>query len=189
MSKLTVITPCSRPNNLSAIAKTIDFKYVCEWIIVYDENRVSSNLKMFENHSHSSQISEYLYKESDSSYGNAQRNFGMTKVKNHDSYVYFLDDDNTVHKDLYTFTESICNTHKMFTFNQNNHGHISIGNRLFVGGLDTALYLIHYELCKNVVWHKTKHEADALFFLDCYNTNKDKYEYVDKVLCYYNSLR
>ena len=76
---------------------------------------------------------------------------------------------------------------KIYTFNQDNHGIISTGNRLYVGGLDTAIFLMHYDYLKR--WHLNKHEADALFFLDCYNDNKDNHEYVDKVLCYYNYLQ
>ncbi len=36
INKITIITPSYRIENLPKIAKTIDFNYVDEWIIVYD---------------------------------------------------------------------------------------------------------------------------------------------------------
>ena len=90
---------------------------------------------------------------------------------------------------MYNFLYTISDKKKIYTFNQNNNGNLSIGNRLYVGGLDTALFLIHHDFCKNKRWNLNKHEADALFFLDCYNENKQNYEFINQELCYYNYLQ
>ncbi len=44
MTKLTIITPSYRVNNLIQIKKTINFYYFDEWIIVYDGNYKSKNI-------------------------------------------------------------------------------------------------------------------------------------------------
>ena len=188
MRKLTIITPCCRPNNLKIIIKSLDFDFIDEWIIVYDQNKIPKNLNLFKSHIHCNKIKEFIYKTDNDGWGNSQRNYGIETIQNKDAYVYFLDDDNIIHPNLYTFLNTISDDDKkIYTFNQDNHGKISTGNRLYVGGLDTAIFLMHYNYLKR--WHLNRHEADALFFLDCYNDNKENYEYVDKVLCYYNYLQ
>lgn len=189
MAKLTIITPCSRPENLSKILDSIDFNYVDEWMIVYDGTKFPPGYSTFKDTIYSSKISEYVYGDVNSCVGHAQRNYGMTMVKNSNTYIYNLDDDNIVHPDLYSFVETIGDSVKFYSFNQNNHGIISTGNRFFLGGIDTAIFIIHYSLCKDINWIVNKHDADGYFFLECYNLHKDKHEYIDKVLCYYNYLR
>ena len=40
MSKITIITPSYRINNLYKIKESINFEYVHEWIIVYDGSKL-----------------------------------------------------------------------------------------------------------------------------------------------------
>jgi hypothetical protein len=112
----------------------------------------------------------------------------MTNVQNNNTYLYFLDDDNIIHPNLYKFLNTIGDEKCIYTFIQNNHGNLSKGNRLHIGGIDTAMFLIHFDLCKDIRWNITKHEADGIFFLNCYNNNKDKHKYIENELCYYNYL-
>jgi hypothetical protein len=194
MIKITIITPCSRPYNLDKIYESLNFDYIDEWIIVYDAKVVNPLQEKFKSNTYAHKIKEFIYTEDNCSWGNAQRNYGMSVVKNNDTYIYFLDDDNIIHSNLYNFLARVESPatdkdKKIYTFIQNNQGHFSTGDRLYVGGLDTALFLIHIDLCKDIKWDISRHEADAIFFLTCYNNNKDKHIYIEEELCYYNYLR
>ena len=103
MRKLTIITPCCRPNNLKKIIESLDFDFIDEWIIVYDQNKIPENLNLFKSHTHYKKIKEFIYKTDNDGWGNSQRNYGIESIQNKDAYVYFLDDDNIIHPNLYTF--------------------------------------------------------------------------------------
>ena len=154
INKLTIITPSCRPGNLLEIRKSLNFNFIDEWIIVYDGSKIQDNPKIFENDS-SGAIKEYLHK-GEGIFGNPQRNYGMDNVSNADSLLYFLDDDNAIHQDIYKLMDVIDN--KMFyTFNQCNR---IKGNNINVSFIDTAMTIIPYELCKKIRWDIHKYAAD-----------------------------
>lgn len=185
-NKLTIITPSYRIDNLLQIKNSINFDYIDEWIIVYDGSKISSNFKLFQ----SSKIKEYVHKDENSIVGNSQRNYALSKVTNPDTLIYYLDDDNIIHPNMYNLLNIIDNT-KMYTFNQhrNNNGvEILKGNNININYIDTAMIIIPYKLCKNVRWITNVYYADGCYITECYNTNKTIHVFVDNVLCYYNKL-
>ena len=135
-NKLTIITPSYRVKNLLEIEKSINFEYIEEWIIVYDGSKITDNPKIFENNN---KIKEYVFKGEGIS-GNPQRNYALTKITNPDTLIYYLDDDNILHPDIYKLLNIIDND-KMYTFNQYN---ILNGNNINVGCIDTAMVIIPY---------------------------------------------
>ena len=82
---INIITPCSRPENLKVISESINIpKQNYRWIVVFDgftyeEEDIPNNCEA------------YSIKDSNSIYGNAQRNFGIDLVT--EGYLYFNDDD------------------------------------------------------------------------------------------------
>jgi len=183
--KITVITPCSRPENLLKLKESIDFEFVCEWIIVYDSTKLSYDNSKFEDHDF---ISEYSYGDlGGGKYGYPQRNYALSVVKNKESYIYFLDDDNIIHPDLYTL--SLIHN-KIYTFNQlNKDSSLRLkGNRIKVTKIDIAMYLIYYPLINHTLFETTNYYSDGTFIVDCYNANKKSWIYIDKSFCYYNKL-
>jgi hypothetical protein len=46
MKKITMVTPSYRIDNLNFFS--INFKYIDEWIILYDGNKIESNPSIFE---------------------------------------------------------------------------------------------------------------------------------------------
>ena len=96
--KLTIITPCYRVSNLADLKKSINFDYVHEWIIVYDGSKITENPHLFSE----DKIKEYVHDGYGLS-GNPQRNYALTKITNENTMLYYLDDDNVVHPNLYTF--------------------------------------------------------------------------------------
>ncbi len=100
--KITIITPSYRIQNLKKIYETINFDYVDEWIIVYDGSKITENPNIF-NHE---KIKEYVHYDNNSCFGNAQRNFALNNIKNENTYLYFLDDDNLINPELYKLLET-----------------------------------------------------------------------------------
>jgi len=182
-NKITIITPSHRLGNLLEIKKSINFQYIDEWIIVYDGNKVMNNPKLFENQENN-KIKEYLYKSNGIS-GNPQRNYALSKVTNKNTLLYYLDDDNIIHPNLYNLLNIIDNN-KIYSFNQHNRIN---GNRINVGSIDTAMLIIPYNLCKDIRWVLDKYEADGIYFEECYYKNINTHVYIDNTLCYYNKIK
>ena len=189
-NKLTIITPSYRINNLLEIKKSINFEYVEEWIIVYDGGKIIDNPNLFEN-KENNKIKEYVHKGEWIS-GNIQRNYALSKITNHNTLLYYLDDDNIVHPNIYKLL-NIIDDNKIYTFNQCNR---IKGNNICVGKIDTAMVIIPYNLYKNVKWILDKYDADGYYIKECYDENKNihvyvyvyVYVYVDNDLCYYNKI-
>jgi predicted O-methyltransferase YrrM len=180
-NKMTIITPSYRVNNLVNLKNSINFNYVHEWIIVYDGSKITNNPNLFTDYD---KIKEYVHKDLESISGNSQRNYALTKISNTDTYIYYLDDDNIIHPSFYRLM-NIIDDGKIYTFNQFNR---IKGNNINISKIDTAMFLIYYELCKEVKWIKNLYSADGRYIKECYEKNKDKHIYVDNDLCYYNRL-
>ncbi len=188
-NKLTIITPSYRVNNLLEVKKSINFEYIEEWIIVYDGSKIIDNPKIFENQENN-KIKEYVYQGEGIS-GNPQRNYALTKITNPNALLYYLDDDNIVHPNMYDLLKIIDNN-KIYTFNQCNGFK---GNDIRLGFIDSAMYIVPYNLCKNNYWYPPNefwipvaHAADGVFIRECYNNNKTKHIFIDNDLCYYNKI-
>ena len=172
---LTIITPCIRQENLDLLKDSINFDRVCEWIIVYDfpfEKKYFSELK----------ITEYHHSDPLSKYGNAQRNYAISKIKNETSYIYFLDDDNLMHQDIFKLSLI---PNKIYSFNQQNG---LSGKHLLINNIDTGMVLMYYPLIKDIKWKLENYESDGLYIQNCFLQNKNSRYYINKELCYYNKL-
>lgn len=180
--KMTIITPSIRLGNLPTVKDSIDFDYVEEWIIVYDGKKISENPYVFINEGNP-KIKEYIFTGEGSS-GNPQRNFALDHIQNKDTFLYFLDDDNVMHKDLFKLLD-IIDDGKIYTFGQQNRMR---GNEIKLGGMDTAMFLIDFKLCETIRWIPNIYVADVHYIKECYSKNKDKWVFVDNELCTYNTL-
>ena len=181
-NKLTIITPSYRVDNLLELEKSIDFKYIEEWIIVYDGSKIIDNPNLFKNQENN-KIKEYVYKGEGIS-GNPQRNYALTKITNSNTLLYYLDDDNLVNPNIYRLL-NIIDSNKMYTFNQLNG---IKGNKIGIGCIDTAMFLIPYSLCQNIKWKSNLYDADGYYIKECYDNNKRLHIYLDNNLCYYNKI-
>jgi predicted O-methyltransferase YrrM len=179
-NKLTIITPSYRVNNLLEIKKSINFEYVHEWIIVYDGSKIT-NPNLFENQENN-KIKEYVCNDEGIS-GNPQRNYALNKITNPDTLLYYLDDDNIIHPNIYKLLNIVDN--KMYTFNQCNR---LKGNNIAVSRIDTAMVIIPYRLCKNEKWLIGRYDSDGYYIIECHKKNKNTHIFVDNYLCYYNKI-
>lgn len=98
--------------------------------------------------------------------------------------MYYLDDDNIVHPNLYKLLNIIDNT-KLYTFNHKNR---IKGNNIKVGYIDTAMIIIPYKLCEGIKWKLHLYDADGYYIKECYDKNENIHIYLDNDLCYYNKI-
>jgi hypothetical protein len=176
--KLTIITPCSRPDNLQKVRESIKLK--CEWIICHDSE---DPIKIFDE----KWITEIFVQGGVS--GNKQRNMALNYVFSED-FVYFLDDDNLLHPDLIKFFEKNKFEHKGYIFGQDLGDKLRLPDKenIKVNFVDQAQYLLHYTLLHNRRF-KQVYEADGHMIEEIYREFKSQILVTHEVMCYYNKLR
>jgi hypothetical protein len=154
---------------------------------------MQENPRLFDKTEECLKIKEYVYNDPESISGNAQRNYALDQITNKDTNIYFLDDDNIIHPDLYKLLDVI-EENKIYTFNQKRpkdiYPYVDLlkGNNVDLFKIDTAMFLIDYRLCRNMNWIVDKYNADGYYIKECYEKNKDSHIYVDNELSYYNNL-
>jgi glycosyltransferase involved in cell wall biosynthesis len=176
--KITLITPCSRPENIKSLESLLNFEYIHEWIIVYDGSKVSSFEKC-----ENPKIKQYIFTLENSIKGTAQRNFGIDLVSS--GYVYFLDDDNRLHPNFYNFLDTI-EPGNIYTFDQEK---IRLGNVIRAYCIDTAQYLVDFSLpgVKNVKWENSLIH-DGVYIEKVYSLHPTRWVYINRDLCYHNFI-
>ncbi len=179
--KMTIITPSCRPENLMKVYASLDFNYVERWVIVYDGGKVPTNPHQFAN---IPKIEEHVHEGSGLA-GNAQRNYALRLLGDYpDTLLYFLDDDNIVHPELYWLLR-VSQRGRMYTFDRENG---LDGDHVELNKIDTAMVLMDAELCKGMEWDIHKYNADGFFITGVYAQHREKHVYVNNGLCYYNKL-
>jgi hypothetical protein len=198
-NKITIITPSYRLNNLLKLKESINFEYVDEWIIVYDGSKIIENPQLFENdienknNKKNKKIREFVFRDENGISGNPQRNYALKQITKENTYLYYLDDDNLIHPNLYNLLDVI-DDNKIYTFNQKRpvdvYPYVDLlkGNNIELFKIDTAMFLIDYKLCKNIDWILNKYNADGYYIKECYEKNKESHIYVDNELSYYNNI-
>lgn len=173
---LTIITPCSRPKNLHRMHKSIP--QGVRWIIVFDMDRCDIKIPNAEH---------YFYKEH--AYGYPQTNFALDMIK--DGYVYFLDDDNTVHPDLIDNIRGVDNDFIHFLQQRcerkKTHPKYIIGSEVRGGKIDKGGVLLKRTLIGDIRFRTDIYAADGYFIEDCYKKATSPL-FIDKVLSYHNKL-
>lgn len=116
MNKITFVTPCIRPKNLTVIAESIEAfvpRQYYDWIVVCDGLTVKKEVKC-------EFAKIYKYTKEGSLYGNAQRNYAIDIIQGNDkykdTYVYFIDDNTILHKNLWSLVKNA--TEDMIVFEQ-----------------------------------------------------------------------
>jgi hypothetical protein len=195
-NKITIITPCYRINNLQKLKESMDFDYVDEWLIVYDGSKITENPNLFKNdvvNNIDKKIREFVFRDENGISGNPQRNYALDQITKEETYLYYLDDDNIIHPDLYKLLD-IIEKNKIYTFNQKRpidvYPYVDLlkGNEIELFKIDTAMFLIDYRLCKNIKWILDKYNADGYYIKECYEKNRHSHIYVDNEFSYYNKI-
>ncbi|HXK19795.1 MAG TPA: glycosyltransferase family 2 protein [Polyangiaceae bacterium] len=184
MAALSIITPCSRPQNLSRIWPTLPPG--CQWLIILDRTDSSEVPEALK----SAPGVEIQCLKGGGSWGNPQRNRGLSLAKR--DYVYFLDDDNIVHPKLMPLLAEHAPSQQIIVVNQ----HLADGTLRLkaappveVTRIDTAQVLIPRKYATEFRWKRTVAVADGLYFAALYAKFQDRFLFLDVDAAYYNYLR
>ena len=182
--KVSIITPCCRPQNLPKLYESMNFEYIDKWIIVYDTSKDRSYTRIFTEHP---KIIETECDDNGTA-GHPQRNFALNFVSK--GFIYFLDDDNIMHDNFWITYPGIMNHDKyMYSFDlEKGDGSIKKGDELILHVIDTAMVLIHHSIIKGLKWYKHFQYSDGIFITTMFLKNNDVFGYIPMPLCYYNKL-
>jgi len=178
---INIITPCSRPENLHQISKSINIpKENYRWIVVFDSLTLPDKSYIPDN------CEYYAHKDPNSKVGNGQRNFALDLVKT--GYIYFNDDDTMLHPELWDNIKDCDEDFISFAQVSTNNGIRLTGRVIKIKNIDSHNFLVSNNLVGDTRWRIDVYEADGFFAIDCYEKATRK-KYIDKVLSIYNQLR
>jgi hypothetical protein len=180
--KLTIITPCYRPDNLKTMISSINPPDMqIRWVIVFDSAYVPP-LELPE------YAEAYCYQDSKSICGNAQRNFALNLLKNDETYILFLDDDTIMHPRLLANLKGF-EWSDFIHFNQSHSdGRHRIGGTVKVNHIDTGSAVINSRLIRKTRWILDRRNADGYFMEEIFKKSKSAY-YINETLSIYNALK
>jgi len=177
MMYLNIITPCTRPENLKVISESINIpKENYRWIVVFDGLQIPEVPNNCE---------AYSFKDINSVYGNAQRNYALDLIT--DGHVYFNDDDTTIHPELWDNIKDKDND--FISFKQSNKdGSLRLeGMEILPNFIDSHNFIVSAK-CINTRWVLDRYDADAYFAMECYKNAKQSL-YIPNILSVYNYLK
>jgi hypothetical protein len=182
---INIITPCSRPENLINIGKSINIpKENFKWIIVFDAEINPEEAPIWLDFDFDFEV--HYHKNFNSIVGNAQRNFALDLIK--EGYVYFNDDDTVLHPELWENIKDI--NADFISFDQSfADGRLRLKcGRTDVGYIDSHNYLVNNKIIGDTRFEIEHYTADGIFADACANKTNNKV-FIDKVLSIYNQLR
>jgi hypothetical protein len=182
--KIVIITPCSRPQNLTKIKESIDLSKIKRWYISYDCQ--DNKMEYVQRYPNEPKIKE-LKCTTKSMSGNGPRNMALDEIaKNEtgDRLIYFLDDDTTLHPDM---LKKDFKMDTVYTWDMERYGAPYVGNNPTIGFIDTGHALIDMNIIGENRWRDT-YDADGVFITNILNNNKEKWVYIPETLAIYNHL-
>jgi len=183
---LTIITPCTRQQNLPKLYNSIKFDQLTQWIIVYDTSKNRSYTKLYTDHP---KILEVMC-DTIGVGGNPQRNYALDLVK--DGFIYFLDDDTIMHRNFWFLLDTF-NPAYFYTFDQIRERKENMictlsGNYIKLNNIDTAMFIVHTNHIKTIRWRNDSCYGDGYFICDILAQNNLCHRYINIIGCYYNYL-
>lgn len=178
---LNIITPCSRPENLLTIAKSINIpRENYRWIVVFDRFTLPDSELIPDN------CEVYTHRDKNSKAGHSQRNFALNLIER--GHVYSNDDDTIIHPELWDNIKDLDDD--FITFSQeDNKGRLRIlGNIVAIARVDSHNFIVKNSIIGDTVFDITKYDADGYFAVECYNKSETK-RWINKILSTYNYLR
>jgi glycosyltransferase involved in cell wall biosynthesis len=192
---LHIITRCTRVENLPKVKNSLPFD--AYWHIIFDTSTVQ-NLET----SFLEEYSEnflYFWRSFPGDMAHQLINRVIEEIPGED-WIYILDDDNEMHPELISTLESQLESFpeaEGFIFSQ------YVGGKDFtkleirearpenvkVQGIDMAQFLLKRSLIGEKRFVPGTYVSDGIFIEELYRENKEKFIFVDKVLCNYNSLQ
>lgn len=195
-SPLYIVTPCSRPAYLSRIRATLPNELSWVWIVVYTAKPPAPQFpdeadRVYEVWPGLRSASVEPLDEP-RTFGNPERNFGISLISDRASYVYFLDDDNAMHPEFWRQIYPLLltrNGHDFITFDQERApGWTFPGAVAKVYKIDTAMYVTRRALIGDVRWRTLRYNADG-YFAEEMDARSQCRAYIPCTCSYYNFFK
>lgn len=187
--KLTVVTPVSRPENLSRLKENLSILkpyFKVSWCCVVDSTKATRQ-----------QIAvrpDILTDARSDDSGSTQRNVALSLIR--DGWIYFLDDDNLIHPDFPRIASETILANpakKCFVFAQAwwDDTHRLSAGPIKRGKVDTASFLVHRSAIGDAKWslEPVPASVDFNFISQIWDRTPEQFLFVDDVCSYYNRLR
>lgn len=185
MMFLTIITPCSRPENLQKIEESINIpKDRYRWIVVVDGNISYEGRHIYNNVPKNCEL--YYIDNSESVCGNAQRNYALDLIE--DGWVYFNDDDTLIHPQLWKNIENRREDFISFIQLEKDGTMRLSGKNISLNNIDSHNFIISSHIIGRERWVLNRRDADGVFAYNCYQRAVSKI-WINKPLSIYNSLK
>lgn len=200
MIKLTILTRCSRLNNLKKVRDSIftTQKFDITWRVMFDTTVLKDIDAELLASIHEKNGVTYFINSIPGDFGHQMLNKSIEDTK--DGFLYILDDDNIIHEDFYD------NLYDVIVNNMDKRGfvfHQKIGGKDFTGldirlalpenmkisGVDSAQYVLRRDLIGDIRLVPMNYIADSIFAEGVYMRNPNDFFFIDKVMCYYNQLQ
>lgn len=180
MEKITIVTPCTRIENLYKIANSLQTipKKNRRWLVIFDLPGVPDNIPK--------EGEYYAMWKKGSVVGNAQRNYALDKIT--EGWIYFNDDDTIIHKDLWKNIKDLDNDFISF-MQENKEGKLRLqGDKIELNHIDSHNFIFSFSLLGNTRMIENKYNADGIFAEEIKKKSINSF-YIPKVLSTYNALR
>jgi hypothetical protein len=176
-----IITPCSRPDNLKTVSKSIP--ETCKWTVSMDSN-VTCDVTL--------ENATVIRGPFTGNYGNEVKNYALDTGKfNDEDWIYFLDDDNIIHPQWWPTVSKLLKLDRgMMVWGQKfkeGKTRLRATSNPAIGNIDLASYMCKWSALKNFRFDKTLYEADGLLAMQVHK--KFGSVIVPGYLCYYNFLK
>lgn len=183
--EFSIVTPCIRPMLLDKVAQSISFELITRWIIVYDIGVAHRNM------SHSKVIEMDRPSTKSAVAAGFSRNVALAKISS--GLVYFLDDDNIVHPDLWRllplFEAGYIYTFDRFTPSGRPHPGRHSGRVCAEKWIDSAQFVVDRQLIGNRTFDDAHVGEDGRWIQGLCQEFKNRHTYLPFVLSFYNALR
>jgi len=215
--KLNIITPCSRPQNLELIARSILCGFIdkrlclvpVRWWIVFDMNcldyeQVNKACLSVSSEKYCVTQPTFLFNEKTGEAGHQHRNLvlDILEEKNEKGWVYSVDDDNILHENFYKISDELNNksdnisaiaVNQVFKTGEPNRSPVNgvplkaSAENMKVYFVDTAQVIFNLEKIKGMRFNSDKYNADG-FFIQTLFEKEGNFIFIDEDLSYYNFL-
>ena len=184
---LSIITACSRPQNLKQIYKSIEFSMVEKWYIIYDTSNCRTYDFQFPSDTQTQKIVE-LTCDQPGFAGHPQINFALDLIR--DGFVYIMDDDNIFHETFWKLLPTL-DKEFIYTWDQNRiqEDRIMKGGQIKINKIDTSQFIVAKEIIRNTRWAVNKSGGDFRFIKQIHRRFENKFKYIPKIACYHNFIK
>jgi glycosyltransferase involved in cell wall biosynthesis len=199
--KLSIITRCSRLNNLRKVKDSIftTDKFDITWYVMFDSTVLKDVDAEILAEIQEKQSKIFFIKSIPGDFGHQMINKAISDIQ--EGFIFVLDDDNIIHEDFYEnlYTSIRNNPDKRgFVFNQRIDGKDFTGQeirycapeRMKVSQVDMAQVVFERGLIGDIRLNPMNYIADSIYIEEVYNrSNPDDFYFINTIMCYYNYLQ